>query len=368
MAKKRKGVLTEQPKQPAAVEGWKWGGNNETKEIVKYLWEPWIPYSCLSLICGNPQLGKSTLMAFLAARVTKLGASSSRTTGEIPAGAVVWIHGEESWGVATRPRLLAAGADVQRVIRPQPKQAGERLTIWQLSEQLPALVNHGVRLVIVDPLASLADEGSDWKSEGSARQCLDRLQALAAELQIAVVGTRNWNKSRGVSRLDRICGSAAFRDVPRSILSVIPDPLVRGRYVLCHDKHSLSDGARALCYSLDSNPGTPPVWKDRGPCAIEADSLDGDRVVGSDRAEWEAAHELIRSLIGDGDVPAATVYTQAAALGIGKRCIWRASVELRVRRSRVGFGPGSHVNWLVPKDGWPETVGQEGEWEEGDNP
>ena len=107
-------------------------------ETITWLWEPWIPNSALTLVCGEPAKGKSTLLAHLAAGVTTRP-FASRRNGIRPA-TVLWIHGEESWGCATLPRLKAAGADPTRVIHPD--QAGDltqRITVGQLSADLPGL-------------------------------------------------------------------------------------------------------------------------------------------------------------------------------------------------------------------------------------
>lgn len=337
------------------IAGWCWGGN-EVAETVQWLWEPWVPSSSLSLLAGDPMLGKSTLLAHLAAGVTQRP-ERGKAIGQ--ADSVLWIAGEESWGMAAMPRLVAAGANLGRVIRPEKgKDASSRVTVHQLAAEMVQLHGHGVRLVVVDPLASLAEEGSDWTTESSARQCLDTLQTLASQFCLPIIGTRNWNKRKQGSRLDRICGSAAFRDVPRAILSCIPDPMVRDRSILCLDKWSYGPGATPITYTLDRSKGGAPTWVQGEPCRIDRDDLDGDRITGAERAEWRAAHELIRDMIGNTFADAKAIYSAAGAIGIGVRKVWRAKVELGVRHHREGFGPGSHVVWEPPKAGWPEGLEQ----------
>lgn len=324
-------------------------------EEVSWLMEPWIPNGSLTLLSGDPMLGKSTFLAYLAGLVTSRKSESEKPG--IKESAVLWIAGEESWTMATLPRLCAAGASISRVLHQERgNDASRRVSVSLLSHELPQLVEAGVCMVVIDPLAALAEEGSDWQTESSARQCLDALQALAGQLRIPIIGTRNWNKRKQGSRLDRICGSAAFRDVPRAILSCIPDPINRGRYILCLDKWSYGPGHVPICYELDRSKGVVPVWRQTGECLIDADNLDGDKVTGAERAEWKAAHELLRAMIGDTFCEAAKIYTAGAACGIGKGKIWRAKVELGVGHERDGFGPGSHVKWLPPKDGWPEDL------------
>jgi hypothetical protein len=232
------------------------------------------------------------------------------------------------------------------------------VTVGRLAAELPAMVAAGVRLVVIDPLASLAEEGSDWTSEGSARQCLDQLVGLAEEHRLAIIASRNWNKRKTSNRLDRIMGSAAFRDVPRSIISCIDHPTQRGQYVLCHDKWSASlKPAWPICYDLAVLDGhAAPVWRQLEDSSLAGEELDSERMIGGERREWQAAHELIRGMVGDEGCEASKIYSAAGALGIGKGKMWRAANELGVRHERVGFGPGSHVRWNAPKRGWPEGL------------
>lgn len=344
---------------PPVMAGWTWGGTDDV-ERVSWLWEPWIPANALTLVCGDPQLGKSTFLSHLAAGVTRR--RPSKSNGKPTRNAVLWIRGEEPWTMATAPRLLAAGADLGRILRHDKVEGAPlRVSLGRLQAELPDLVGAGVGLVVIDPLAALCESGSDWKEEGAARDCLDSLAALAEQYAVPVVATRNWNKAGGHGRLDRIMGSAAFRDVPRAILSCIPDPLIPRRYVLCLDKWSYGPGARPLTYELLPGKTGVPRWNPGEECRLGADELDSERLTGGARAEWRAAHELIRGMVAEGSCEATKIYRVGADHGIGKKVIWRASVELRVRRSRIGFGPGSHVLWGVPADGWPRDLSAEEE-------
>ena len=67
------------------------------------------------MIAGNPGLGKSQLTTFLAAQVTN-GGRWPAGEGRAPKGSVLMLSAEDDVGDTIRPRLEAAGADVDRVI------------------------------------------------------------------------------------------------------------------------------------------------------------------------------------------------------------------------------------------------------------
>src|SRR5262245_4970845 len=84
------------------------------KESVVWLWWPWIPRGMLTLIVGNPSVGKSTFLAGLMAMAT--GGPSLDATGRHKAGRVLLLPGyEESFRVMTSPRLEAAKVRMDRV-------------------------------------------------------------------------------------------------------------------------------------------------------------------------------------------------------------------------------------------------------------
>jgi hypothetical protein len=338
-----------------AIAGWRWGGGEEVEEIT-WLWEPWLPSSALSLVCGEPQMGKSTLLAHLAAGVTLRLAEGKGASQVRPS--VLWVHGEESWGMAALPRLAAAAADCSRVLHPERlEDASRRVTVGTLAAEMPEMIALGVRLVVIDPLAALCEEGADWTSEGSARSVLDTLQALAGQWKIPVLATRNWNKRKQGSRLDRISGSHAFRDVPRAILSCARDPLQSDRFVLCLDKWSYGPGTVPLCYDLDRDAKTGvPVWRQLGECRLEADDLDDERLRGGERAQWRAAHTLLRAMIPPEGIEAKKLHAEAEICGIKRTTLWRAAVELGVVMVRSGFGAAGHSQWFPPAKGWPDGL------------
>src|SRR6478672_10265157 len=83
---------------------------------VRWLWPGRIALGKLTLICGDPGLGKSFLTLDLAAR---LSAGRAWPDGAAPvagAGSAVLITAEDDAADTIRPRLDAAGADVSRIV------------------------------------------------------------------------------------------------------------------------------------------------------------------------------------------------------------------------------------------------------------
>src|SRR5207302_6443679 len=80
---------------------------------VDWLWPGWVPLGKLTLLDGDPGLGKSTLLLDLAARVSCQGLMPDGASGV--RGQVVILSAEDGAEDTIRPRLDAAGALLNRV-------------------------------------------------------------------------------------------------------------------------------------------------------------------------------------------------------------------------------------------------------------
>jgi RecA-family ATPase len=82
-------------------------------EPVEWLVPGWIPLGVLTVLDGDPGLGKSTLLIDIAARVTSHGMLFNNQQG--PIGTVILMSAEDPAENTIRPRLEAAGAYVERI-------------------------------------------------------------------------------------------------------------------------------------------------------------------------------------------------------------------------------------------------------------
>ena len=78
-----------------------------------WLWPGWLPLGKLAVLDGDPGLGKSTLMFDLAARVSKDGIMPDGSQGAT--GSVIIANAEDDLHDTIKPRLLAAGANTERL-------------------------------------------------------------------------------------------------------------------------------------------------------------------------------------------------------------------------------------------------------------
>jgi hypothetical protein len=323
------------------------------RERVEWCWPGRIPLRGVSLLVGDPGLGKSLLTCALAARVSRAGGSALIATAE------------DSLPATVRPRLEAAGADLERVGFVE-MQADDGLPTGLFlphdAEELERLVEEcSAGYLVVDPLtAHLPADVNSWRDQ-SVRLALAPLHALAERQRCAVVVVVHLNKALSAEPLRRIGGSVGIPAAARSVLLLARDPDDDGRRVLAHVKCNLAPLAPSLLYELEpvllsSANGEPDV---ETVCLVErgeSDHRGGDLLGPSqsgdpeERGAREEAQEFLRLELAQGRRPAREIAKAARDAGIKDRTLDRAKQKLRVRSEREGGIGGQGVwFWRLPE-------------------
>lgn len=191
---------------------------------MEWLWDGRIAIGTLALLAGREGLGKSILAYTLAALITR-GMLPGEYFGA-PKSVVVAAT-EDSWSQTIGPRLIAAGADRDRVYRVEVI-ADDVHTELTLPRDLVKMRNVAREvdavLLILDPLLSRLDDRLDTHKDADVRRALEPLVAAADMINLAVLGLIHHNKSGSSDPLQVIMGSKAFAAVARSVHTVIYDP------------------------------------------------------------------------------------------------------------------------------------------------
>lgn len=195
---------------------------------IQWLWEEehakWLPLGALTLLGGREGIGKSTWAYRVAAKLTK---------GELPGchhgtpKSVIVSATEDSWEAVILPRLVAVGADLERIYRVDAVTAEGhemRLTLPEDNANLRALVTEvDAALILLDPLMSVVSGKLDPHKDQQVRQALEPLSVLADETKASIVGLIHVNKGGSDDLLTSLTGSRAFAAVARAVLFAARD-------------------------------------------------------------------------------------------------------------------------------------------------
>jgi 5S rRNA maturation endonuclease (ribonuclease M5) len=312
------------------------------------------PARSLVLAVGRAGLGKSQFAVWTTAQLTR-GALPGCHYGT-PHN-VVYCTSEDSWEMTIVPRLMAAGADLDRVYHVRVVDDGDphaRLTLPEDTRLLEAGIGeHDVVLVVLDPLLSLLDHGINDYRAREVRTALEPVVAVADRTRCLFLGLAHFNKATGSDPLMLVSGSGAFGQLIRAGVGFARDEEADGNVlVLSQIKNNLGrEDLPSLRYeiqpaSIETPEGTSYVSRFRF-TGEESERSVGDLLRGEgpdgrterdEAAEWLAAYLTVRG----GEAPRRDVLKAARAEEFSEATLKRAMRQAGVRPERVGF-PSSTV-------------------------
>lgn len=324
-----------------------------TPELVRWLWPGRVPLGKMTVLDGDPGLGKSSASLDLAARVSAGLAMPDGAVTDLggPAG-VVLLSAEDSLADTIRPRLDAAGADTGRIAAlafvPGHDNLPSLPTLDNLADIRSAIQRVEARLVVVDPLMAYMPADTNAHRDQDVRSVLARLAALAEEEGVAVLVIRHLNKTAAGNPLYRGGGSIGIIGAARSGLLVAKDPDDPGgaRRILVPTKSNLAALAPALAYEIQPAPNGALTVAWRGATEHTAAALlAAQSESADDRSALEEACDFLREMLQAGPRPATEVQVEARGAGIAAKTLERAKVQLGVRPKREGFGREGKWVW-----------------------
>jgi hypothetical protein len=322
------------------------------EQRVSWLWPDRIPLGRLTVLDGDPGLGKSTVMLDLAARLTtgRPMPDGSSTSFGLPAH-VLLLSAEDEIADTIRPRLEAAGANLDRVIALPylPTREGEYPLRIPADTALIARMASSVRarLIVIDPLVAYLAPEVSLASNQAIRLALLPLALIAALQEVAVVLVRHLNKSNARNPLYRGGGSIGLIGSARAALLVAPDPddPSGARRILATTKSNLGPSPPSLAYRLVEAPNGAATLLWEAASEHTAASLLAHSAQRQDGGALDEARSIVRAILADGPVAAHLVRKQARQAGLGPSILWRAKAALGVRSRKLGQPGQSEQGW-----------------------
>jgi hypothetical protein len=295
------------------------------------------------------------------------------TTGTLPGElwgkprGVIYAATEDSWQYTIAPRLVAAGADLERVFRIEvqdDERPRARLTLpMDTSLVGKAAEAYDVALLIADPLLSLIDKGINDYRAAEVREALEPLVAAAERHRFTILGLAHFTKAGGSDPVSRVAGSGAFGQLIRSLIAFAKEEGDReqpGRFVMSLAKNNLGrEGLPSHEYGIQP----AIVETEEGPSYVSrfvlgAETHTSVREVMRDeatpdanRGETNETVSWLRGYLADqgGEVLAAEVKKAARKDGISESTLQRARRKTCVSVRQTGFGKDRQSWWCLPE-------------------
>lgn len=317
-------------------------------EKVSWLWRRRLARGKLTLLMGDPGVGKSFITIDVTSRITRGGAWPDGGYVDQP-GNVLFLAVEDGIGDTIRPRLERAGADLSRVfvLTTIRDEAGDRLPNFEqdMKQLEDVIVEHKPMLVVVDPISSYLGKSDSYK-DTEMRRVLAPLAVLADKHKVAIVALVHMTKgSKDGKALYRAMGSIAFAALARIVLAAGSDPEVSTRCYLMPVKQNICQPAATLAYGLTSDPDDedgPAVlaWEGAPVDGVRADAILGGGISSGEREQQRDASEFLQQLLSDGRMSAEDVWAAVGKNKYSASTISRAKARAGVKTVKEGFKDG----------------------------
>jgi len=321
------------------------------EENINWVWKGRLARGELTIVEGDPGLGKSYLVQMVARHLcdgVPLPDMTADDRRSLKPGKVLYFDMENSSGSVTKPRLVDNGLENTRnffqdegffsIDDEEAKLAAEE-----------AVKKHRPIMVVFDTLNTYIGKADTHKSS-EAQQAMMWFRQLGRDYNCAVVVLRHLTKSSGKEKaLYRGQGSIAFAGAARIMLTVGLNPEDTEERVVAVSKMNLTAPPKSLTFRILGLPDTRDR-KDRSRlewgevCDLTADDILNVQKTGNDDSLVKKAIEFLDNVLGDGPVEATKVQTMADKRGISKRTLQRAA-DGRITSFKKGFGKTAATWW-----------------------
>jgi hypothetical protein len=314
-------------------------------EKVSWLWHGWIPFGKLSILAGNPGLGKSNLMIDIASRVSRGRSMPFREVATNDPAGVLILSAEDSLSDTIKPRLETADADLKRVRAYKLDDLPDLLTNTDWLEQ--DITECGASLVVIDPLMSFVPVKLDSHKDQHIRSLLSPIASVADRTGSAIVFVHHLNKTNGGPAVYRASGSIGIVGAARSAILLDADPGDPSRRILAHMKGNLCKPPQSIRFHIEADEGEqhPRIsWEGIAEEHTADTLLQSPADTSEERSQRANAEEFLLETLADGPVHSKDLPKLAKDAGLTWRTVERALKSIGAKRRRVG-GTGADGHW-----------------------
>lgn len=310
-------------------------------EDIRWLWKPYIPLGKITILQGDPGLGKTFLATQLAAIVSN-GKSFpyDKNDRKAKAGNVIFQTAEDGLGDTIRARLDSASANCERIFVIDEGEKGLTLDDSRLRD---AIRKKRPKLVVIDPIQAFLGADKDMHRANQTRPVMSKLNKIATEFGCAIVLIGHQNKAQGGKAIYRGLGSIDFAGAARSILVVCEMPEIENRRAIVHIKSNMEAQGLIILFDLD------PI---RGFLWVGVSELTADEVLNYRRATERRApvrnecEDFLKKLLSNGPISAKEVQRATEAKGFPRITVNRAKENLQIK-SIKNEGKGGEWIWRL---------------------
>ncbi|MEK6683231.1 MAG: AAA family ATPase [Nitrospirota bacterium] len=324
-------------------------------ETVQWLWPGHVPLGKITVLDGDPGLGKSALCLDIAARVSRGSVMPDGSIGDVSGpGGVLLLTVEDGIADTVVPRLIAADADMTRIFAlgtiPGPDDKPTMPAIPRDLAIIERIIGqYDIRLMIIDPFIAFLGDSSEtntWKDQ-DVRRALGPFAAMLERTHIGSLSVRHLNKSGNSNALYAGGGSIGIIGAARAglIVKKDPDDETGKTRIVAPSKMNLAIEPKAIAYHLESSGDSVRVVWDGTTEHSTADLMDSPGTA-EERGAMKDAVDFLRATLYGEPITTDDLKRQASLAGIAWRTIERARTRLHVQTGKLHGPKGPWFVWL----------------------
>jgi hypothetical protein len=310
------------------------------RETVEWIWNPWLPLGKLSILEGDPKVGKTTIALQLCAIISRgwpfpdVNGRPGTPFGPAP---VIFLNAEDGLGDTLGPRLDHAQADCSKIaamtairVKEGAKVSERMVTLQDVQEIEQVVAQIGAKLIVVDPIQAYFGAKVDMHRANETRPVLAALGAMAIRQKCAVLIIRHLRKSGGRA-IESGMGSIDLSGAARSIMVAVKNPDDPQKRILAHTACNLALESKSIGYTLIDG----FAWT--GVDERSADELSNTTKPATPKgAKADEAANWLETLLTTAPMAANEIIAKARREGFGRPCIDAAKIALQIESVKHG--------------------------------
>lgn len=231
-------------------------GDDNTQFVIY----PYVPVGDYTVFMADGGTGKTICCCGIAAAISRGETLPGNATAEPPSPANVLIISAEDRGELLKKRLVASGADLQKVFILDCMDSEGMNFTEGYNDFLATIKYYNPRLVIIDPWHAFLGADVDINRVNAVRPVFQRLANMAKVCNCGMILVSHVNKrAQGENANNAATGSTDFINAARSALRVIfsdsDSDEEKNTRIVVHTKSNYSEAGKSIKYRITADGG-----------------------------------------------------------------------------------------------------------------
>ena len=220
--------------------------NDITVSMPNWVWFPYIPANCATLLFGVGGIGKSYMSCEIAAALSCGRALPNQKTEDTRAHRILLMSAEDSPSAVIKPRLIKCGANLANIFIPSESFVFDK---WGLKVVQDYMEKCKASIIIIDPIVHYMGGKIDMNKMNEVRAITGALHQKAMSTDSAIIILHHARKGSEGQGYEKAAGSADFVNAVRSVLYA--HKTNDGASVIEHVKTNYGVMGSALAFKID---------------------------------------------------------------------------------------------------------------------